>query len=243
MSSAKVYWVIKGREPGLYHDWQSCLAQVHKFSGATYKSFRCEQDYLDAKAQYELRSIPKDDSDNASFKKGSFEASKESDSTKEETVVYTDGSCQLVGAKSVGGSGVWYGDKDERNISQLLPGDRQTNQRAELYAVLLAMQQHLIDDNKTLLAIKSDSKYVVLGMTDWVFEWQTKNEWYRIQNGDLWKHLVTTRSKLQHGVSFEHVFAHTGIEGNEGADRLAKAAVQQCRHGQALKSQRRNGQI
>lgn len=35
----KVYAVLKGRRPGIYHTWAQCQEQIHGFSGAQYKSF------------------------------------------------------------------------------------------------------------------------------------------------------------------------------------------------------------
>lgn len=35
----KTYVVWIGRKPGIYTDWDECLAQVHEFDGARYKGF------------------------------------------------------------------------------------------------------------------------------------------------------------------------------------------------------------
>ena len=39
MAKRKFYVVWVGREPGIYEDWDDCLAQVDGFPGAKYKSF------------------------------------------------------------------------------------------------------------------------------------------------------------------------------------------------------------
>ena len=52
--------------------------------------------------------------------------------------------------------GVFFGNNDDRNCSFTLPGREQTNNRAELLAVIAAMQVH--DGN---FEIRSDSEYVV----------------------------------------------------------------------------------
>jgi ribonuclease HI len=39
MAEKKVYVVWQGREPGVYHSWANCAAQVNGFPGAKYKSF------------------------------------------------------------------------------------------------------------------------------------------------------------------------------------------------------------
>ncbi len=48
-------------------------------------------------------------------------------------IVYTDGACTGNGkANPIAGVGAYFGPNDPRNISELLPGEKQTNQRAEL---------------------------------------------------------------------------------------------------------------
>lgn len=247
MASSKVYWVIKGRTPGLYYDWDSCRAQVNQFSGAWYKSFRSKQEYLDAKTKYDSGSdfVTSSTTNNASSdtntKKETMNATDEAQKLAgQPTIVYTDGACQSVDGERVGGSGVWFGHGDERNISVLLPGEKQTSIRAELFAILLAMQQHLLYGAESPLSILSDSMYAVQGMNEWSKKWEAQNEWYRISNDDLWKQLLATRSKLKHGVTFEHVRAHCGIEGNEAADKLATSAVSEYRRGRAQKLRQKN---
>lgn len=39
MPRARYYVVWAGREPGIYHDWERCRAQVEGFSGARYRSY------------------------------------------------------------------------------------------------------------------------------------------------------------------------------------------------------------
>lgn len=42
----KYYAVRKGRNPGIYTSWDSCLKEVKGFSGAVYKSFKTKEDAL-----------------------------------------------------------------------------------------------------------------------------------------------------------------------------------------------------
>ena len=42
----KYYAVKKGRNPGIYTSWDSCLKEVKGFSGAIYKSFKTKEDAL-----------------------------------------------------------------------------------------------------------------------------------------------------------------------------------------------------
>ena len=100
---------------------------------------------------------------------------------------YTDGACQGNGTEGArAGVGVFYGKNDPRNISTSLQGKHQTNQRAELTAIKLALEGIVNKpgacDNyawnttkksktsasastrkKQVIIIKSDSNYCVKG--------------------------------------------------------------------------------
>jgi len=76
-----------------------------------------------------------------------------------EDVVYTDGACAGNGQHgSVAGIGVWWGPIDTRNLSERCPG-RQTNNRAELIAIIRALETSPITSMP--LVIKSDSEYAI----------------------------------------------------------------------------------
>ena len=44
----KFYVVWEGRDPGVYDNWEDCLAQVDGFPGAKYKSFKSQQEAVEA---------------------------------------------------------------------------------------------------------------------------------------------------------------------------------------------------
>lgn len=71
------------------------------------------------------------------------------------------------------------------------------------------------------LEIRTDSAYLVNGMDSWVHSWDKKKSWDSKENGDLFKELKTLRQDRMAPTAFVHVKAHSGIEGNEQADRLA----------------------
>lgn len=50
MAKKKYYVVWQGRQPGIYENWEDCLAQVHKASGARYKAFESK---AEAQAAYD----------------------------------------------------------------------------------------------------------------------------------------------------------------------------------------------
>lgn len=143
-----------------------------------------------------------------------------------EDVVYTDGACSGNGQYgSVAGIGVWWGSYDTRNLSERCPG-RQTNNRAELIAIIRALETTPI--TSVPLAIKSDSKYAIKCFTDWLPGWRRRNfttsKGTPVKNVELVKYmdaLFSSRQRSGQQVRLEHVRGHAGEEGNEGADALA----------------------
>ncbi|KAI9344590.1 ribonuclease H1 [Obelidium mucronatum] len=142
-------------------------------------------------------------------------------------VIYTDGACGGNGkASAKGGIGVFFAPNDPRNISEPLPGDIQTNNRAELLAVIRALQAA---PENAHLTIKTDSKYVKNGIGGWVSMWKLK-DWRNsknepVANKDLWLQLDDEMHKRHRNgvktVHIEYIKAHAGLYGNEQADFLA----------------------
>ncbi|KAK5737035.1 hypothetical protein LTR17_006996 [Elasticomyces elasticus] len=101
--------------------------------------------------------------------------------------IYTDGSSLANGrAEAVGGVGVYFGPGNKLNISEGLPGSKQTNQRAELTAVLRALE---VSPKDRRLEILTDSKYSIQCCTEWFRKWRSNN-WINaagkaVENKDL----------------------------------------------------------
>jgi ribonuclease HI len=80
-------------------------------------------------------------------------------------------------------TGVYFGETSQYNVSSRFKGNNLTNQVAELVAATRALDKSLLIQQVEIggsevtipLAknvIKTDSEYVVKGMTEWVFKWQ-----------------------------------------------------------------------
>nr|XP_028578297.1 ribonuclease H1 isoform X4 [Podarcis muralis] len=138
-------------------------------------------------------------------------------------VVYTDGCCSSNGRrKARAGTGVYWGPDHPLNSSERLPG-RQTNQRAEIHAACKAIEQAK-SQNINKLAIYTDSKFTIEGMTSWVKNWK-KNDWKTYKGTDVTNREDFERlANLSEGmdIQWKHVPGHSGFAGNEAADRLAK---------------------
>ncbi|KAJ8454688.1 hypothetical protein ONZ51_g12889 [Trametes cubensis] len=138
---------------------------------------------------------------------------------QEETEVFTDGACMDNGLASArAGSGVWFGDDDPRNTAGRVPGQNQSNQTAEIYAVELA---HRSVPPFAPLHIVTDSEYVVKGLTRRLLEWE-KMGWIGVQNAQEMKEVAALLRTRSAPTTFRWVKGHDGIKGNEEADKLAK---------------------
>ena len=136
--------------------------------------------------------------------------------------IFTDGACS--GNPGPGGWGAilrWRGEEKE-----LWGGEAQTtNNRMEMMAAVEALNALKKPCQVTLY---TDSKYVMDGITKWVFGWQ-KNGWRTadrkpVKNGELWQALLAATAR--HKVSWQWVKGHAGHPENERADQLACAAAE-----------------
>ena len=144
--------------------------------------------------------------------------------------VYIDGSCIQNGASSAtAGYGLFWGDQHPWNCCQPLPQDSSaTNNRAELAAAIKAVQIAR-ENNLEQMVVYSDSKYVIQGVTEWIYKWK-ENGWKTaggddVKNKGIWLELSKLVDESTTKISWKHVAAHTGIPGNEEADRLANRAA------------------
>ena len=78
-------------------------------------------------------------------------------------LVFTDGSAKIVKGWSQAGYGGWYGHGSDKNFSVFIPlAERQSNNRAELRAVLKVLQQK---QPSAKLHVVMDAEIVFKGIT------------------------------------------------------------------------------
>ena len=136
-------------------------------------------------------------------------------------VMYTDGACR--GNPGPGGWGVLLSYQDtEKTLNGFDP--ETTNNRMELTAVIEGLRAL---KRSCEVELKTDSKYVLQGINQWIDNWKS-NGWKtaakkQVKNIDLWQRLE--QEKGRHRISWYWVKGHSGIRGNEMADRLANQAI------------------
>ncbi|KAF7367382.1 DNA polymerase epsilon catalytic subunit [Mycena sanguinolenta] len=133
--------------------------------------------------------------------------------------VYTDGSATENGKENArAGTGIFYGEDDPRNRAIRVPNElNPSNQVAELLAVKEVLEN---TPRGTPIDIISDSKYTIDGVTKNLKRWEDQG--YRmVANGDLVKMVVTRLRRHKAEIRFKWVKGHSGVAGNEAADRLA----------------------
>ncbi len=136
--------------------------------------------------------------------------------------IWTDGACS--GNPGPGGWGavIRYGAHNK----ELFDGEFETtNNRMELMAAIASLNALTQDCTVDLF---TDSKYVMEGITKWIFGWK-KNNWKTaskkpVKNSDLWKQLEDATKR--HDMKWHWVKGHAGQEENERADELARMGME-----------------
>lgn len=141
--------------------------------------------------------------------------------------IWTDGACS--GNPGIGG---WAAILCEGDQERILQGSapHTTNNRMELTAAIKALEACPKEASPQNIEIEifTDSDYLKQGMTIWVKKWQ-RNGWRTankkpVKNADLWRQLIAL-AEGRH-IAWRWIKAHSGIEGNEKADRLAREALE-----------------
>jgi ribonuclease HI len=135
--------------------------------------------------------------------------------------IFTDGACK--GNPGPGGWGAIL--RMGEHEKELSGGEGETtNNRMELMGAIQALNALKRPCRVTL---HTDSKYVIDGITSWIFGWQ-RNGWKNaakkpVANADLWQELMAATKP--HKVEWVWVKGHDGHPENERADRLASDAA------------------
>ena len=132
--------------------------------------------------------------------------------------IYTDGSC--IGNP---GSGGWAAIIINNGKKAQIKGSKKntTNNQMELLAPIKALKKI---PKGSKVQIFTDSKYVKLGISEWIHNWK-KNGWktankQQVKNKELWEELDLLSSEFE--IRWSWVKAHSTDKLNNEVDLIAK---------------------
>ncbi|ORX65907.1 ribonuclease H-like protein [Linderina pennispora] len=224
MARNRFYVVQVGRSPGIYSSYWDAQRQTLRFPRGYLKGFTslaaaekyfgmgtessCMPDKLQISTSAEARNSLK---------------------------VYADGVCRGNGREvAQGGFGVYFGFSDPRNRQGALKGPQQTNQRADLAAVLCAIQLAAKEQipagmQRRPVQIYTKSSYVIFCLTAGYQKW-VRNGWQTasgapVKNQDLIADIVTEARQSGLLVSVDHIRKNSRNVGIERANEMAAYAA------------------
>lgn len=144
----------------------------------------------------------------------------------QEIRICTDGACS-----GNPGPGGWAVVIENNYLHPMSGGELETtNNRMEMTAMLNALTFAAEVKGGARILIRTDSKYVLDGLTSWIKGWKAR-DWRKsngkpVENQDLWKRLDAAyeAAAKTKDVEIRHVKGHAGDPWNEACDKLAVAA-------------------
>lgn len=193
--ASKYYAVRKGKKPGIYRSWDACKATVDGYPGAQYKSFA---------TMAEAEAFLQVDGQQDEILPG-------------EAFAFVDGSYNPV--TKVYGYGGFLQLEGEKIVLQGFGSDEEMasmrNVAGEVLGSMAAIEK-AIEVGLPKLTIYYD----YMGIEMWA-----RGLWKRNKKGTIayYDYVNSIRDKIN--LQFRKVKGHSGVEGNEEADRLAKESV------------------
>lgn len=204
--ASKYYAVKKGKVPGIYLNWNDCKAMVDGYQGAVYKSFKTIEEAEKFITGEKIISGMKASGKNTS----------ESGETCS-TYAFVDGSFNK--ATHTYGYGGFLVTDNEKYVLQGADNDAEMatmrNVAGEIKGAEAAVKKAIELGIKELVIY-----YDYMGIEMWA-----TGAWKRNKTGTIAYHDYIMSVREQIKLTFVKVKGHSGVEGNEEADKLAKQAV------------------
>ena len=204
--ASKYYAVKKGKVPGIYLSWNDCKAMVDGYPGAVYKSFKTIEEAEKFITGEKIISGMKASGKNTS----------ESGETCS-TYAFVDGSFNK--ATHTYGYGGFLVTDNEKYVLQGADNDAEMatmrNVAGEIKGAEAAVKKAIELGIKELVIY-----YDYMGIEMWA-----TGAWKRNKAGTIAYHDYIMSVSEQIKLTFVKVKGHSGVEGNEEADKLAKQAV------------------
>lgn len=199
---AKKYYAVRvGKIPGIYLTWDDCKAMVNGYPGAVYKSFPSEEEAR-AFLQGEQQELKKNEIESGKIK---------------EPYAFVDGSYNK--ATNVYGYGGFLMANGEKHVLQG-SGDEPELVEMNNVAGEIAGAMAAVDKALELGLSELYIYYDYMGIEMWA-----TGGWKRNKAGTMEYFDFMQSVKNDIKVSFVKVKGHSGIDGNEEADVLAKQAA------------------
>ena len=212
MAKKNFYAVKVGKAPGIYKTWPECQSNTSGFPGAVFKGF---ETLAEAEA-FMSGNVSAPSADKAS---ASDKSDADGITNLPDIYAFTDGSFNVATGVYGFGGFLHYSDTED-DIEIRGNGNNpeeavSRNVAGEVHGAVAAMHK-AVELGLTEMTLFYDYE----GIEKWPLRyWKTnkKISMFYVEEYDQLK------DKLK--VNFVHVKAHTGIPGNEAADRMAKAEV------------------
>lgn len=225
MAEAKYYAVKIGKVPGIYRSWDACKAMVHGFPGAVYKSFKTMEEAESFLGGRGMRSNTVEESQtkmssnvvkNSRQGKTAVVAAGAPD-TLPEIYAFVDGSYNI--ATKVYGYGGFLIHNGEKEILQGSGKEEEMSSMRNVAGEVLGSVA-AIERAVELSLPEITIYYDYMGIEMWA-----DGSWKRNKKGTVayYDYIQSVKDKIK--IHFVKVKGHSGVEGNEEADRLAKKAV------------------
>jgi len=158
--------------------------------------------------------------------------------------IYTDGSLKKTPHGNTCGYGIYFPNRELKNVAHPFILKPITNNRAELHAIHQAILRVIKHYHFDLINIYTDSEYSQKSLTKWIVGWK-KNNWKNsknkpVENQDIIKKIDKYLQKYQGKINIQWVRAHTGntdrhSANNHQADMLANQGADLYRQHYLLK--------